>query len=239
MEAVNWMWNNGYMLLYALLFLISIYRYPKYFDTPMRILPLLLAYTLTTEVIGMLIRDYPEFSLFIEDYHKNNNWLLYNIYGILEFLAFIWVFSRYITRFNVRPFITLTLSGFILVSIWNAIQWDFRTVSQVYAYWWSAGVLMILIGLYLYQEWKRDPRTGFQHNLLVWISIGLFIFSLAYAPIDYLRFLVVHDGLEYYSWIRPLHLSVIYIYYGCMLLGLLFMDPMKYPDKKTRLRAGL
>ena len=224
--------DNPFMILYAGLLILSLIRYRKYFDTPLRVLPVLLTYMLLTETFGLLIKYSPDFSLFMTDFHQNNNWFLYNVYGLLEFLVFFWIYSRYVTAFRIRYFVNIGLLAVLVVSLWNAWAYDFMTLSQVYSYWVSGTVTTVLCILYLLQEWTTTSRKYLIYNPLIWISIGLLIFTLIYIPIDYHRFLVVRDGIAYKAWTRPIHLSGIYIFYGCIFMGLLIMDEMKRPARK-------
>ena len=217
------------MGLYAFALLLSLVRFSRYYDTPLRFLPLLLAYTLLTETIGALIRDTQEYSLFVEEHFLNNNWLIFNLYTLVEFAFFFWVYHNYLTAYKIRWLKPAGLTLFVLASLVNAWLYDFRTVSQVFAYWASGLVLGLFALLYLIQEFGHAPRGAPWRNLLVWLSLGFSVFNLVYIPVSYLRFQVVHANMPYYSWIRPVHLSAIYIMYGCFVLGLIIMDRMKTP----------
>lgn len=222
-------WEYSFLGLYFIALLLSLVRFSRYYDTPLRYLPFLLAYTLLTEIMGMLIRDSQDYSIFVEEIFLNNNWLIFNLFTLVEFAFFFWAYQNYLTAFKVR---WLKLGGlilFVLASLVNAWLYDFTTVSQVYAYWAGGVVLGLMALLYLIQEYRHAPRAAPWRNLLVWMSLGFLIFTLVYIPVKFLRFQVVHAGWEYYSWIRPVHLSAIYSMYGCIVTGLLLMDKMKTP----------
>ena len=46
--------KQPYYILYAAVVGVSIWKYPRYYDTPVRYLPILFMYTLLTEIIGIV-----------------------------------------------------------------------------------------------------------------------------------------------------------------------------------------
>ncbi len=217
------------MVMYAVTLALSVARFPRYFDTPMRYLPILFAYTLLTETIGLIIRDSDDFSIVIHELYYNNNWLIFNIYLLIYFGFFFYIYHRYITTVAFRGLKIAGLGFFIAVCIFNAWQYDFTTVSQVWSFWAGSLVTGVMAVLYLMQEWRYGDRPRLKHNLLIWLSLGFLIFNLGYMVVRYLKFLVVHDGMEYYGWIHPLYVGLIYVEYACFITGLVLMHKMRQP----------
>ncbi|MBC2839770.1 hypothetical protein [Robiginitalea sp. SC105] len=229
MELLDTLWEYSFFGLYAGVLAMAVIRFSRYYDTPARYLPILLAYTLVTEAIGIIVRDYEEFSIVIKELYYNNNWLIYNVYAIVLIGFFYYLYHAYIVAFRITWLKAGGLGLFIAVSIWNAWQYDFATVSQVFAYGVGGLLLIVLSALYLLQEYRFAIRNQLKYNLLVWLSLGLLLFNLGYVPVNYLRFLVAAGVMEYPAWIRPLHLGLIYGMYGCFLLGFLLMKKLRQP----------
>lgn len=220
------------MLLYVVVFAASLWRYPAYFQTPLRWLPVLLLYTLLTETLGMVIRINPDFSIVFREAYYNNNWVIFNIYSLLFFPYFLLVFHRYLKGKEARALLRYGGLAYGVAFLLNAVFDDFQTQSQVYAY--AVGALVLMVGAlaYLRQEVRAGVPVPVHRNLLVWVSAGIFLFCLGYTPIKYLKYLVANGYSDYYpTWIRPLHFGLIYVLYGCFLLGFLWMRPLKAPHE--------
>lgn len=219
--------------LYALVLGLAVYRFPRYYDTPARYLPVFFAYTLLTETVGIIVRDYDAFSIVIREMYYNNNWLIYNIYSLVLVVFFYILYHRYITALRMDWVKAAGLGLFVGVSLWNAWRHDFSTVSQAYAYT-AGGVLLIVSSAgYLFQEFHLANRDLFWRDLLVWISIGLLVFHLGYLPINLHRFQVAVGEAEYAAWTRPAHLALIYCMYGCFLVGFIRMKRLRKPGNRN------
>lgn len=218
------------MILYVVVFATSLWRYPAYFQTPLRWLPVLLMYTLLTETLGLIIRLNPDFSIVFREVYYNNNWLIFNVYSLLFFLYFYFVYSRYLKGKGAQVLLRYGGLAYGVAALLNGILDDFQTQSQVYAYGVGALVLMGSALAYLRQELEAGGPIPVGRNLLVWISAGIFLFYLGYTPIKYLKYLVVNGHSSFYpTWMGPVHFGLIYTLYGCFLLGFLRMQPMKPP----------
>lgn len=234
MELLNDLAEYIFFGLYALVLGLAVYRFPRYYDTPARFLPVFFAYTLLTETVGIIVRDYDAFSIVIREMYYNNNWLIYNIYGLVLVIFFYFLYYRYITALRLDWVKAVGLGLFIGVGLWNAWQYDFSTVSQAFAYTVGGLLLIASSAGYLLQEFHLADRNLVWKDLLVWISIGLLVFHLGYLPINYHRFLVAAGEAEYAAWTRPLHLALIYWMYGCFLVGFIRMTRLRKPGNRYR-----
>jgi hypothetical protein len=222
------------MILYVVVFATSLWRYPAYFQTPLRWLPVLLMYTLLTETLGLVIRLNPDFSIVFREVYYNNNWLIFNVYSLLFFLYFYFVYHRYLTGKKVRALLRYGGLAYGVAALLNGVFDDFLTQSQVYAYAVGGLVLMGMALAYLWQEHRAGGPVPVSRNLLAWISAGIFVFYLGYTPIKFLKYLVVNAHTSFYpTWVGPVHFGLIYALYGCFFLGLLRMQPMKPPHHGT------
>ena len=225
-------WNQPFLLLYAGVVVVSLIKYRKYFDTPLRFFPVVLMYNLLTEILGVLVFTSSQWSIVLKELYYNNNWLIYNIYAILYFLYFLFVYRAYMQNEGVKTGLRFGIVAYFLIAVVNFFLQDFVTETQLYSY--MAGGLLILVasGAYLVQEFGKNETRGLRkNNLLNWLSLGNFIFYLGYLPIKYVRSEIADFALPNFAWIRYFHLGLIYVMYGCFLVGFLIMGTMKKPNK--------
>ena len=217
--------ENSILYLYALTFLLALYRYRKYFDTPFKYFPILLLYTLLTEYLGGLIRkgeiDNP-FFIPTAAYLKNNI-LIYNIYTIIFFNYFYFIFWKHLKNKDYKKWILYTAVGFSIISLINLIFQRFDIDSQLIAYLYGAISLLAFIGLYLEENLSKFKHTSIQKKLLLWISLGQFLFFIGYIPIKITYKFMDYDDMSFYYTLRRVHLSLIFIMYTCFSFGFIQM----------------
>ena len=80
----------GYEPFYAFTLLASLWRYPKYFDTPLRFLPILYLYTFLNEVLGYLTKSDEYIAFIFNDIDDNS--IIYNLYTIVSYLYYYYIF---------------------------------------------------------------------------------------------------------------------------------------------------
>ncbi len=222
------------MALYGITLLLSVIRFPKYYDTPVRYLPVLLAYTLLTEAMGMVIRDNPEYSLFLQELYYNNNWLIFNIFSLIYFGFYFYVYYHYLRLRWILPGVGL----YGLAVLLNAFLDDFRVVSQVYSYGVGSLLLIPMAFIYLKKESRNRKNGPMGRNLLVWLSSGVLLFQAGYTPIKLLRYLMVEVPLATMAWVRPVHLGLIHLMYALFIAGLLVMKKMKRPGPEKEIHGN-
>ena len=224
-------WKEPFLILYVIVVAASLWRYKKYYDTPLRYLPILLMYTLLTELVGTIIRDNAEYSIHLTEFYYNNNWLIFNIYSLIFFFYFLYLYRTYLKAPFWKSLSWIGTGMFILASGINALIDDFRIFSQIYAYTVGALMLIVLSWAYLRQQYRKRNLMPLKSNLLVWISAGVLLFHVGYLPIKYIRSGVAKLEMvqSMLSLIRPIHLGLIVCMYGCFLIGFLLMRRMKQP----------
>ncbi len=231
-QFLNFFLERPFLFVYASLVAAALIRYSRYYDTPLRFFPVLLMYTLLTEILGFLVRDDQEWSLVLREFYLNNNWLIYNIYAIVFFLYFCYVYHCYIRSDRARQWIRIGTGAYVAVSLINAFLQDFVTESQVYSYVLGGLMMVAFSGYYLYQVLRTREQTRMVHyNLLFWVSLGIAIFYAGYTPIKYIRFRIADYQVSPIDWIPSAHLVLTYILYGCFLTGFLLMRRMKRPRR--------
>jgi len=209
--------------LYAITFLIALWRYPKYYDTALKYFPILLFYTFLTELLGMIIR-YTDIDLFVNEYYANNNLLIFNIYYIVSFLFFFVVYHIYLSRPQHKTVTLILIIFFAVTAIINAVTESFLFAGQVYTYVAGGLGTLVCTSLYLIENKKERQHWLVQRDLLSWISLGMLIFFLVYTPIKIIKQYWYMIGETEHPLSRRIHLSVLIFMYVCFILGFLKMD---------------
>jgi len=80
------------MIIYVDTLFISLTTYEKYYNTALKYFPIIIAYTFFNEELGYLVRTYDEISFFQNIKYSNFNDVIYNIYAIIFFCFFYFVY---------------------------------------------------------------------------------------------------------------------------------------------------
>ncbi|PCJ94464.1 MAG: hypothetical protein COA50_11930 [Flavobacteriaceae bacterium] len=102
---------------YALSFLVSMVYLPKYHDSPLKFLPYILLYTFINETLGYIIYTNPEFNLIGPENHSHYNIIIYNLYNIIFFPYFYYIFWSNINYEKHKKRILFGGTVFMFVSI--------------------------------------------------------------------------------------------------------------------------
>ncbi|MFS4417203.1 hypothetical protein [Maribacter sp. 2307ULW6-5] len=179
--------HNFFLLCYALTFLLSLRYYRKYFDTPLKYLPLILAYTLFNELLGSFIRYSPDFVLLEGKQFAND--ILYNVYDLFHygfFYVLFWRLSKNGTAKKWLFFCSLAVLASYIISCF------YQDPFLISLYWSTSLASLTLAGMavhYFYERriiftWSRD-----RHNLMFWVAFFLLLFHAPFAvlfPTGYL-----------------------------------------------------
>jgi len=229
------LFNKPFLLVYALVLAVSLIRYERYYDTPLRYFPILLMFNLLTEILGMRIIDGRDGRVIFTNFYSNLNWLAYNIHTLAFFLYMFYIYLAYLENPKLRKALFMGVSIYVITSIGNIFIQDFLTESQLWSY--VVGVLLVIFftASYLWQEYQKKEVPGKRlHNLLIWISLGNLVFFVGYAPLKLYRSFWASDLWADNYWIRNAHLVLIYLLHFCLLAGFLLMWRMKRPKRNIR-----
>ena len=221
-EVLQWILDNSYMILYFITVAVALYRYPKYYDTPLKYFPILLMYTFLNEVLGKIIYVYEDISLVLGPIFYNN-WIIYNIYNLIFYLYFYFIFRNYIKNERDRKIIVAGGIILLFVSLINALYQDFTYESQVYAYVIGGIYLIICVILHAKQQRQLKGKWFDSYNLLSWISLGILVFYGGYLPIKIMRYYYAMEGISENSGVRFVHISLILFMNVSFILGFLRM----------------
>jgi hypothetical protein len=212
-----------FLPIYCLTVALAIWRYPRYFDTPLRYFPILLMYTLVNEILGVLIKQYDQISIFFNDFFQNYNWLIYNIYTIIFYLYFYYVLRSYLKKKRHKEIIKAGASVFVLASVINPFFQSFFFETQVLSYI-VGGLVLIIAAVLYFNQLKAKFQTWFlQNHLLSWIAVGLLIFYTGFIPVLVVRHYNALNNLNDPPFIRVLLISLIFSMYVCFSIGFVKM----------------
>lgn len=208
--------TNYFVIFYGITWIIAIISYKKYFDTLLRYFPIFISFTFFVELLGSLILYYDNFQL-IFDYgiYDNNTFVIYNIYNLFYFLYFYYLFWNVINNGNKKKIIKYGGGLFILINLINLSFQNVLIESLVYSYLFGTILLIYCSGIYLKKIFNENNFSIIKHNLLFWISLGLFIFHIVYLPLKIFR----EFNYDLYEPLRELHLSMIILMYIFFSIG--------------------
>ncbi|TQO37650.1 hypothetical protein GQ41_2272 [Arenibacter algicola] len=215
--------ENASQPLYAVTLLVALIKYPKYYTTPLKYFPILLMYTFLTELLGYFTKHYEVFHISIFSSFIRHNVIIYNIYNLVFFSYFFYVYWSYIDHKKYKKYIIFATIFYLLVSLINPFFQSFKLESQVYSYLAGAFAILICIILFFMEHRNSSKKLDYRFTGIKWISIGLLIFYLGYAPIKASRFYNYTYQLNEYVHIRRIHLSLIVLMYICFIIGFLRM----------------
>lgn len=215
----------GFILMYVITFLVSIFRYPRYFESILKYFPMIIGYTLISEIMGGYIRDNENFQIvFIEEHYINNS-LIFNVFDIIFFSYFFYVFWKSIENKKWRKLIKYGSILFFISCVVNPFFENFILYPQTYAIIIGSSNLVLCTIFYLKQLKGVKVESPKKTNLLFWISIGLLIFYLAYP---FLMIIGLHFSEIYLKYnVRQIHQLLICVMYTMFIIGFLKMHRMK------------
>lgn len=216
--------DNYFFLLYIIAFILSIVRYRVYYDTVLKYFPILIAYTLLSEVLGFAIRNFDEIQIVYEEDYFYYNTLIFNIFDIIFYLYFLSVYHHSLASVKSKTFTKVGVVLFILVSIVNLFLQDINVAPQNYAI--ITGALFTVVAAFLYILELRNKKVNqVTRRLLFWISLGIIIFHFFYPITMY----IVSFEYDLYTTmgIAKFHLFTIAILYTCFIIGFIRMRRTK------------
>lgn len=201
-EFINFFEENYFVAVYGVTLIISIITYKKYFDTELKYFPILIAYTFFNELLGYFVRFTDDFSFFSKKEYSNANDLIYNIYEIVFYGFFFFIYWKLAkSRKHEKWILTLSIISLMGYTI-NSI---FQNPIYTLLYWASAissWMLFICTIFYLVQLQKKQERKLQTYNLMLWISISIAIFYFFFPVLSII-------GLKSFELWQQLHLRTV------------------------------
>ncbi|MRI02145.1 hypothetical protein GH721_16490 [Kriegella sp. EG-1] len=229
MEAIDILKSNFFIALYAISWVLSVLKLPMYYDSTLKYFPIIIGYTLCTEILGALIYYVPDFTLFSEVEYASYTVLIYNIYDLIFFTYFFFVYKKSIKKVNIKKMIKYGTWIFLICFIINALIINPMLLELWYAYVTGSVLLIFSSIAYLLQLFQQNGIKENSLNILFWISIGLIIFHLGYTPITIIKNLNIKTitGNEY-TILRTTHISLIILMYASFIIGFTKMKRYRF-----------
>ncbi len=219
---LNFIEDNYFMLLYGAALAMSIIRYRWYYDSVLRYLPIIIAYALLGELLGFLINEVDSFQIVYKEGFSNYNSLIFNIFDIVFYLFFFYVFLKIFQTQMHRRFVRYGALLFLLASLIDPFFHDPILYPQYFAL--AVGsIVLVGSGLFYLREVKtRKSKIPPQRNLMFWICIGLIGFHTLYPIIMTIG---LRDSELYmqFQLRKLLHIAIAFMY-GCFIIGFVRMQ---------------
>ena len=170
--------------LYALAWVIGVFYFKKYFDTVLRHFPLIIGYTFLTELLGFLVKNYPEFTFFTDPRFDWHNIIIYNIYGLVTMFYFTWIYYRLLVSEKFKRIILFGLATYLVCTVICLFYQD--PLHEVLLYPAIIESLSIALAALLHiKELRGIANIAPQnYNLMFWVDRGLLAFHIPF-PIIY------------------------------------------------------
>lgn len=204
------------MALYIVVFVVAIYKFPLYKDSSLRLIPVILFFTLATEFIGGYIK--------YEYRDTLSNIILFNVYYLFYFSLFLYVFMRIIEEEKFKWYIKISIIIFWIFYISDFVFTDIFTQSFTRSYFAGASGLIFCIILYYISILQSSLLLVVKNDLLFWISVGLFLFFVGYIPIKIIKSWYFYFQMEsFFQILLIIQFSLIVVMYSFFLIGFLWM----------------
>lgn len=222
---IEYLSHNYYIPLYFITLILSMVKYRLYYDTILKHLPIIFAYTLLSEVLGLLVRDLEDIQIIYDKEFYNYNTIIFNIFDIIFFLYFLYIYYHIIENSRSKKIIKYGSVLFIFSSIINLFFQDFYIDPQNYAIIIGSVILLYAVLMYLYNTTIEKHRLPLRNNLLFWISTGLLIFYIWYPISMYILTFNYSLYTEYN--LSAYHYATIGLFYSCIIIGLTLMKRLR------------
>lgn len=216
---VEFLKSQYHIILYFTILVVAIVNYRQYFDTALKYFPIYIAYTFFTELLGYFIITYEHFSFFSDLAYSWHNVAIYNLYNVLVFSFFSWVYHQVLKKNShktkVRRGSLIILSTYFISSIFQ----DPRHTGLFYSEALASFFMVYIILLYLKEKKITNKALLNKKNLMLWVSLGLLLFHIVYPFLYITGFLKPEIWIEYHF--RDILKILIVISYSFFLVGLI------------------
>lgn len=208
---IDFIKDHYFLVAYAITLVVSLLYYERYFDTTLKYYPILIAYTFLNELLGYLIKKYPQYSFFDDLKDSNINELIYNIYAFIFFCFFYLIYWQLVQNSRFKKWIII---GFWITTLSYVISCFFQNPIATNLYYATATgswVLIFCVILYFRDKHLSGKSLVQSTNLMFWLSISLLIFYSIF-PILYLIGYLDYPTWVNYNLLTVLRLLIIIMY---------------------------
>lgn len=217
LEILNMLRENLFMIFYGATLLFSLFNYHKYYQTPLKFLPVLLLYIFLTELLGSLIKIDPTRNPFYVEIYANYNYVIYFIYHQFFFGYFYFLFWNCCKLKRNKQIIFFGAILFVIIGASNAYFRNIANNRQLFADTYSSIFLIVSVALYHLENYKKRKITT---SILFWVGLGLVVYQIVYAPINIIYSYLTYETNYIYYQLNPIHLSAVYFMHSCFMIGL-------------------
>lgn len=154
--------------------IIGFVHYHKYKNTLLKYFLWFLCYGFLSEMIGFLVSYV----------FKYNNVIVFNIYTLVQYEFFLWLFYRHFKtaqyRILTKSVALFTGFSFIINSIFFQ---DILTTFQSYSLLVGGFFLIITIILFFTELLNSDVILMVKNLLIFWVAVGILLFQLGLIPV--------------------------------------------------------
>ena len=208
--------------MYGVALILALAKYKFYYESSLRYFPVIIGYTLLSEILGYLVLEYEDFQIvYLDKYsYSHYNHLIFNIFDIIFFIYFLYIYWKIINNPKSKRIIMYGAMLFIVSCLINPFFQNILILPQLIAITTGSVALIVCIVLYFNALRQKPDNAQEYNNLLSWISIGLSAFYPFYPIIMFLGF---HYDIYVNFHVRLLLHITIVIMYGCFIIGFLKM----------------
>jgi len=216
-EWVNFLKENYFVAVYGITLIISIITYRKYFDSELKYFPILIGYTFFNELLGYFVRYTDGFSFFSKKELLSANDLIYNIYEIIFYSFFFYIYWSLAKQRRHKRIIVCFFTIILLSYVINSL---FKNPIHVLLYWASAiaSIMLFITSILYLQELRKMQKWEIRkYNLMFWVSLSIAIFYFFFPILSII-------GFKNYELWQQLHLRtilriLIVIMYSLFIIG--------------------
>lgn len=210
--------GNYCIVAYGIALILALAKYRFYYESTLRYFPVIIGYTLLSEILGYLVSKYEDIQIVYLDKFSYSyyNHLIFNIFDIVFFLYFFYIYWKVIDVPKYKRFIEYGTILFIGSSLINPFFQNILILPQLMAITMGSVALIVCIVLY-FKTLSKKPDSNLEFdNLLSWVGIGLLAFYPFYPIIMFLGF---HYELYVKYHVRLLQHIAIALMYGFFIIG--------------------
>lgn len=216
---IDFLKSNYTIVLYLVILIVAITTYRKYFDTALKLFPIYMAYTFFNELLGYFITTYEEFTFFKESAYSWHNVAIYNLYGVLVFSFFSWVYYQVLKKNSHKNTVSWGSLAILASYFISSFFQDPLHTGLFYSEALSSFFLVYVILLYFKErKWINGGFTN-KRNLIFWVSSGLLLFHIFFPFLYVTGFLKPDIWIEYHF--RDILKILVFLSYSFFLVGLI------------------
>ncbi len=169
---------------------------------------------MVTEYLGYYLKDVV--------YDIPLNKFIYNLYYLIHFSFFFYIFMKMIENDRFKKNIKIGLVVFWVFFLSDFVFAGIFQSSFARTYIAGAAILIFCIILYYISILQSSLVLVIKNDLLFWISVGLFLFYIGYIPIKIIKTWFYKPD-SFFEFLLVIQFSLIIVMYLFFLTGFLWM----------------